>query len=370
MHIVMWGREGGYGPDYPRNRVVLAAMQALGHSVSLFKPKLSISADWEYALRRLPKPDLIWVPCFRQRDVAAAARYAKRHAVPLIFDPLISAYDKQVNEKQKFGADTATAKRLLRWEQQRFAMADVLIADTEGHAQYFSEQLGFPRERIVVVPVGAEESLFVPTPLPARSADEPLQLVFFGTFIGLQGVEVLVEAIGRYDGPPVHWSLLGEGPLKGHCEQRIAHLNAERAQRGLPTLPVQFEGWRKLAELPARLQQADAFLGIFGAGDKSRRVIPNKVYQGLALARPVITAATPAYPSALLRDEQQGLFWCEPGDADSLAAAVQRFALQRAAIAHLAATARESYERFFSQRVISATVAKALSLAKTVAQLP
>ena len=88
MHIVIWGREGGYGPDYPRNRVIMAAMQSLGHSVTLFKPKLSITADWEYPLRGLVQsdkvmPDLIWVPCFRQRDVEAAARFARRHRIPL-----------------------------------------------------------------------------------------------------------------------------------------------------------------------------------------------------------------------------------------------------------------------------------------------
>jgi hypothetical protein len=71
MRILVWGREGNYGPDYPRNRVVFEAMRALGHEVAFFRPRLSTVADVEARLRALPVPDVVWVPCFRQRDMAA-----------------------------------------------------------------------------------------------------------------------------------------------------------------------------------------------------------------------------------------------------------------------------------------------------------
>lgn len=267
--VLIWGRYGNYGPDYPRNRVIESVLRDLGCELSRFLPKVSALADIEYSLRGGPRPDLIWVPCFRQRDLAAAARYARRHRIALVFDPLISAYDKQVNEKHKFATDSAKARKLLAWETKLFKLPDCLIADTEGHADYFHTTHGVARERIRVIPVGAEEALFTPQPWPHKAADAALELAFFGTFIGLQGVDVLAQAILHYDGPPTHWRLIGEGPLKADCERLLAPLaGASGPSR------VSFEGWGPLPELPGRLASADAILGIFGTSDKALRVIP------------------------------------------------------------------------------------------------
>lgn len=346
--VLIWGRYGNYGPDYPRNRVIESVLRSLGCEVSRFLPTLSATADVEYALRRGARPDLIWVPCFRQRDLAAAARYARRHRIPLVFDPLISAYDKQVNEKHKFAADSARARRLLTRESRLFKLPDWLIADTKGHADYFHATHGVPHERILVIPVGAEEALFTPQPWPQKPADAPLELVFFGTFIGLQGVDVLAQAILQYDGPPTHWRLIGEGPMKADCERLLAPLvGATGPSR------VSFEGWGPLPELPARLASADAMLGIFGASDKALRVIPNKVYQGLAIGRAVITAATPAFLAELRADEEHGLLWAKPGDPRSIGEALLRLHQQRDELVSLGNAARASYESHYSNRAIA-----------------
>ena len=346
--VLIWGRYGNYGPDYPRNRVIESVLRGLGCEVSRFLPALSAAADIEYALRRGPRPELVWVPCFRQRDLAAAARYARRHRIPLVFDPLISAYDKQVNEKRKFAADSAQARKLLTWESHLFKLPDWLIADTQGHADYFHATHGVAHERIRVIPVGAEEALFTPQPWAQKPADAPLELVFFGTFIGLQGVDVLARAILQYDGPPTHWRLIGEGPMKADCERLLAPLvGASGPSR------ISFEGWGPLPELPARLASADAILGIFGTSDKALRVIPNKVYQGLAVGRAVLTAATPAFLPELRADEDHGMFWARPGDPASVCDAVLRLHRRRDELPSLGKAARASYESHYSNRAIA-----------------
>jgi glycosyltransferase involved in cell wall biosynthesis len=345
LDLLFWGRYGNYGPDYPRNRVIEAAFTSLGHRVRRFVPRISAVADLEAALCGLEKPDLVWVPCFRHRDLRAAHRYARRQQIPLVFDPLISAYDKQVSERRKFPADSIRGRRLLGWERELFSLADLVVADTEGHKDYFSSVLGVPRDRIRVVPVGAEEELFKPQ--PPRMTDGPLEVVFSGTFIGLHGIELVIEAAALYSGPPLRWRLLGDGPLRASCEARVAKLREEN-----PQLDIAFENWRPLPELPARLAQADILLGIFGSSDKALRVIPNKVYQALALGRPVLTAASRAYPEALLQDENQGMFWSPPGDAQGIILALERICQHRTELPAHGSAARRTYEQLFSQEAV------------------
>ena len=345
--VLCWGRSD---PGYSRNRILRQGYAALGWRVLDFQPRFSRGADWEAALRLRGRVDLVWVPCFRQRDIAAAARWARRRGVPLLFDPLISAYDKQVFERGKLDEHSAAARRLLQNERHQFALADAVLADTEAHAAFFREVLKVSAEKIYVVPVGAEENLFTPQAWPAGAA--PLEALFFGSFIPLQGPEVIVEAARLYRGPPLRWCLLGNGPLRAQCE---------RAAQGLS--PVSFEDWLPYQQLPARIQRASIVLGIFGTTPKAQRVIPNKVYQALACARPVITLRSEAYPPALLTRENSGLHWVMAGDARALADAVAELAERRATLAQDGLQARRSFDEFFSQDSINDRLRQAVAAA-------
>jgi glycosyltransferase involved in cell wall biosynthesis len=345
--VLWWGR---FDPAYSRNRILRKLFASLGWQVRDFHPRFAGVADWEARLTRLSRPDLVWVPCFRQRDLAAAARWAQRHRVPLIFDPLISAYDKQVDERAKLSADSAHAKRLLGWERGLFQRASRVIADTPAHADYFAEVLGVPRQQISVVYVGAEATLFKPQPQPARKPDDPLELLFYGSFIPLQGPQVVVEAARLYRGSPVNWVLLGQGPLRAECETQ-AH--------GLAN--VRFENWLPYETLPARIHRADILLGVFGATPKAGRVIPNKVYQSLACGRPVITRAADAYPAALRASEQCGLVWTPAGDAQSLANCVSALAANPDQLLQLGDAAAISSQHYFSESVVRQQLQAALA---------
>ena len=65
------------------------------------------------------------------------------------------------------------------------------------------------------------------------------------------------------------------------------------------------------------MSEADVCLGVFGNTSKAKRVIPNKVFEGLAVKCPVITAETPAVQE-LLRNEKNVLF-CKNADPKDLA---------------------------------------------------
>jgi glycosyltransferase involved in cell wall biosynthesis len=344
--VLWWGR---FDPDYSRNRVMRKLLADLGLQVRDFHPKFSDLGDWEARLRGIPRADLVWVPCFRQRDIDAASRWAGKHGVPLLIDPLISAYDKQVDERRKLDPDSRKAKRLLAWERSRFARADRVLADTPAHADYFRQILGVAPNKLAVVYVGSEAALFKPAPRPPRPAGDSLEVLFYGSFIPLQGPQVVIDAARLYKGPPVRWTLLGDGPLRAPCEKQADGLTQ-----------VAFEAWLPYEALPDRIRQADILLGIFGATPKAGRVIPNKVYQSLACGRVVVTRHSGAYPEQLAEAENSGIVWTEAGDAQSLADRIAVLAAAPDNLRRLGEAAAQTSRQFFSGAVLRQQLQQAL----------
>lgn len=342
--VLRWGR---FDPDYSRNRILRALLPRLGWSIVDFHPHFSRLADVEARLRRLPRPDLVWVPCFRQRDLAAARRWSYARGIPLLFDPLISAYDKQVYERAKFSPESREAQRLHEWERRLFQAADIVLADTQPHAEYFAGEFGLDPARVKVVYVGAEEPLFHPAPMPDHSDGSPIEVLFYGSFIRLQAPQIIVEAARLYEGPPVQWTLLGKGPLREECERRAAGLSHVRFED-----PLDYEA------LPARIHRADILLGVFDVGDKAGRVIPNKVFQSLACGRPVTTRNSAAYPAR--PEPLPGLSLVAPGNPAALAQRVSEYVRDGGRLVESGRQAYGTYARWFSNDRVSKMLSAAL----------
>jgi len=96
--------------------------------------------------------------------------------------------------------------------------------------------------------------------------------------------------------------------------------------------------WVEYERLAEELHRASCALGIFGTSTKAARVIPNKVFQALACARPVVTADTPA-ARELLTDGADAIL-VPPGDAQALAGAVRRLAADAALAERVARAGR------------------------------
>lgn len=340
-HLLWWGR---FDPDYSRNRIIRKILHESGCSISDFKPRVSPLGGIEALLSRLKKPDAVWVPAFRQRDFHPARRYADKNSIPVIYDPLISAWDKAVYERRKFPETDRRALKLLRWEQSMFSRADLVIADTTLHAQFFVETLNAPPEKIHVIPVGAEEPLFSEQPY---EASQRIEVLFFGSFIDLQGPEVIVKAAELV--PELQWTMLGNGPLLEKCRNLAGAINN-----------VRFEDWLPYRELPGRIGRADILLGIFGQSPKAGRVIPNKAYQSLACGRPLITRQSDAYPPSFNDNSNDGITFVPPGDAPALAAAVRAISQSDLPISLRCRQARLIYERCFSEEIIKKALHNAL----------
>lgn len=335
--VLWWSRAGR---EYSRDRIIRNVVRSLGWKIVDFQPLFSQTADFEARLRSLPRTDLVWVPCFRQRDVAAARKWAARQQIPMILDPLISAWDKQVFERRKFAAESRSARRLLNWESDLFRGCQALVADTWAHAELFRNMHRLDKQNIHVIPVSAEESLFHLK--PATAVRSRPQILFYGSFIGLQGPTHIATAAKNT--PEYDWRFIGRGPLTNECQQIAGACSHVRFQDNIP-----------YDQLPNAIEKSNVVMGIFGDSAKAGRVIPNKVYQAMACGRPVVTRNSTAYPDELRNTDplSSGLIWAAPASADSIAACLHQLLTQKKNdLPEIGQAANRQYNNHFSENAV------------------
>jgi len=97
--------------------------------------------------------------------------------------------------------------------------------------------------------------------------------------------------------------------------------------RQLKVTNILFIDWIPYHQLMDKMARAHICLGIFSQGGKASRVIPNKVFQGLAVGMPVITGDSPA-SRELLTDGQDALL-VPMGDPGALAQAIRSLKTDR-----------------------------------------
>jgi glycosyltransferase involved in cell wall biosynthesis len=328
--VLWWGRSD---PGYSRNRIILNLLSELGWHVEFFHPFSSLLGRPQAFFQRPGTPQLIWVPCFRQRDMHSAVVWARRWKCPLVFDPLISAYQKEVFEKGKWSAGERAAVKLRSWEANLFRQADWVIADTSLHARFYTDTFDLDPDRVCVVYVGAEDAVFRPADADPNAT--PREALFFGSFLALQGPEFILDAAEEIADKNIRWVLLGDGDLRARVEARA---------RGLSN--VRFEPWMPYELLPQRLAKASILLGIFGTTPKAEMVIPNKVFQAMAVGRPLITRRSEAYPQPVR--ESRVIGWVPPGDARAIGRQVAEMFADPGGLLRRGHQTRQLYDQYFS----------------------
>ena len=263
-------------------------------------------------------------------DMPAARRVARGR--PVVFNPLVSLHDTLVGDRARFRPHSPAAGVLRAIDKGAFRAADLVVADTEAHAAFFRSAFGLPKERVAVALVGAVEPLF----RPGWHPPEPFHALFVGKLIPLHGVDTILAAAAL--APEVPFHVAGDGQLASMLERRPAN--------------VVHVPWIPYEELPEAYRAAGCALGVFGTGRKTARVIPNKVFQALACARPVITADTPA-ARELLTDGVDAVL-VPPGHPAALADAVRGIAGDDELADRLASAGRATYEERASEAVLGA----------------
>lgn len=339
MKVLWWGR---FDEGYSRNRVYIALFKELGWDVAFFKVKFwPRFGDVEAFLRGLrSRPDLVWVPVARQRDIAAACRWAHRRGIRVVFDPMISAWDKKVLEQKKWRAEEPRARRLLAKERRLMSLPDLVTWDTSCHVDFCADVLQVPRRKLATLFTGTDEAVFKPQPEVLPPEDGLFHVLYHGAYLPLHGTEVIVEAARRTQNLPIQWDFLGWGAYKASTEAQAAGLKNVRFLDKVPYVDV-----------PRVICAHDVVLGVFGTTPKAGRVIGNKVYECLACGRPTINEFCMGYPPSAQTCD--AIKFIPPGDPGALVAAVEAYREGWSGKReHYFQSARTFFERELSQAVV------------------
>ena len=245
-----------------------------------------------------------------QLDVFLARLLSWGRRKPLVWDIFMSIYliavERHLDDRSRF-----TVGLLRRIEQLACRLPDLLILDTAEYVSWFGATHGITQDRFRLVPTGADDRLFRPLAVP-EADDGIFRVVYYGTFIPNHGVETIVEAARLLaDRLDIRFELIGEGPDK---------LKTQALTRSYGLSNVVFVDWMAQDEILVRVALADVCLGAFGLTPQSLMTVQNKVYEGLAMAKPVITGDGPAVRATLTHGEN--VYLCRRADGADLAHAI------------------------------------------------
>jgi glycosyltransferase involved in cell wall biosynthesis len=343
---------GAYDPEYPRNRILRDGLRRAGVEVAEVCAQGRRGLGRHAALiagfaRAGRDSDVLFVPEFRHKDVPLAAFLKGRRR--LVFDPLISRHDTLVHDWGLHAPTSAQARWNLMIDRRALRLSDLVLCDTWAHGALF-ERLGARRDRLRRVLVGAEDAFFGVPPPPTTT---PIRVVYVGGFLPLHGVPAVLEAVAILERaahrlPDFRVQLVGKGIEFEESRAIAVRLGLER---------VDFAGVVDYADSPRVLGDAQVVLGAFGASDKAGRVIPHKVYQGLAAGRAVLTGDGPGvrevfepgvHLMTVVRDQPQAIaeglatLLRDPSRRERLGALGRERALEVATTEHVGESLREA----------------------------
>jgi glycosyltransferase involved in cell wall biosynthesis len=265
---------------------------------------------------------------------------AKLRRKPLVYDAFISVYETVILDRKLFGRKSLLARLFHFLDSYSCNSADLVLVESLEDAKYFSREFGIPRRKLVRSFVGAEDSVFYPRKKPKARG---FNAIFYGTYIPLQGIEHIVRAAKQLQRHRDIWfKLVGSGQ---------EYDKIRRLAKDLKVSNIEFStGWVNYKDLPKLNASADVCLGIFGTESKSKKYIPNKAFQALAMKKPLLTGDSPAAREVLVNKKDAVL--CRMGDGRALAESILLLKKNPGLRARIAGNGYMTFKEKFSPEAI------------------
>lgn len=299
---------GIYDKNYSRNKILISGLRKNGVEViecnsrkhSLLKYFDLISQYW-----KLRKQIDIMIIGFPGQTIMPLAKLICRKKI--IFDAFLSLYDSMIFDRKLAPEKSLKAKYYWFLDWLSCKLADKVLLDTNEHINYFIKTFKIKSEKFHRIFIGADNVVFYPRVIKKNT--DKFIVHFHGTYIPLQGIKYIIEAANILKDENIIIRLIGNGQEYKSIKEKISYFNLQDKIELVNFVPIE-----KISEY---ISESDICLGIFGDTLKTKRVIPNKIYECIAMKKPVITADTQAIREIFQDNKQLAL--CKISNGESLA---------------------------------------------------
>jgi len=340
--LFICGRE----PSYARNRILLNSLKYNKYNIikCTSSSKNTIKRSIEVLLKFLKnknKADIIFVGFLGHHLVPIIKFFTKK---PIIFDAFISIYDTLIYDRKKLKKNSLASKLVYSLEKKACDYSNKIILDTNQHISYFVKTFKINKKKLYKIPVGAEEDIFYPR---KGGKNKKFTVFFYGYFLNLHGIHYIIKAANILKKENIQFIITGKGQTYKKCIKLYKSFKIKN---------IIFKKETSIKEISNNIAKCDIGLGIFGKTNKTRRVIPNKVYQILAMKKPLITAKTPA-SKELLTNHKDVLF-CKPKNSEDLAKKILELKNNKSLSKKIAENGYKTFKKQSSLPIISKILKK------------
>lgn len=357
---------GAYDKNYSRNKIILDGLKKNHTEIyecHIKKPTFKSESKLTFFLYILFTPliilyrnlilnakgyyiylrkniDIIFVGYPAHLDIISAFFIKKLSNKKIVLDSLDSIYDTFVLDR-KLIKNKFLITILFKIEKFLYKLPDMILTDTGSNKKFLAKTLQIPKNKIRILYVGAENKIY--KPLKKQRANKIFTVIFYGFASPLHGIEYIIKAakICEEKKEKIKFILLGNG----QTTKKDVSLAKKLGIKNIDFLPSMKE--EKAAKI---VQKADIFLGVFKGNSKSLRVIPNKVFQGIAMAKPVITEDCSGIREIF--ENKKNIYLCKPADSEDLARKIITLYKDKDLRQKIAKSGSKLYKSNFTPKII------------------
>jgi len=303
---------GSYLEDYPRNQTLIKCLNEKYNCI--LKP---VAGRWNnfkiiYHILRYPIKQILFLwPIQKNWPAIVVARLLNKN---IIADFFWSSYEGYILDRNLAHPKSFKAFWYRKLDELLYLFCHHAIFDTDGRLQAFSLVHGLKQaNKALIWPVIPSLETIDSIPRAKRLTDKK-QILFYGHFIPLQGIEFIIETARLFaDDSRYLFFLIGHGQTRHEIETLINEYSLKNVVL-LDAMPY--------TELIANIKASDICLGIFGKTEKANAVIPNKILDYLTCQKPVITGYNPELGRYFKHEKE--IYYCKMANPISLRDALIR----------------------------------------------